>query len=300
MLPMCGAPLVAWAVHWMAKFGIEEIVINLHHHGDQIEAALGDGSAFGVRIQYSKEDPIQGTGGGMRQARSWLDPGDGAPILVANGKLVQDIDLVSLYEAHRESKSEATMAVRRDHEGIWGASLAYSAKASQVTEFLGERGPSRDPSDQACMFCGVHLVEPHFLDRIPQEGAPCIARTAYRELFREKGSIAAMLHEGYWWEHSTPERYLQGVQQVLDGQIDACWGPTAVRAQDPSAAIHESARIDPRSWIGKDVVVGPHARIGAGCQLLDGARIEAGAQLEACVVLEGARVGGRHQRALLS
>lgn len=108
-----------------------------------------------------------------------------------------------------------------------------------------------------------------------------------------------MLHEGYWWEHSTPERYLQGVEQLLDGQIDAHWSPFALRAKDPSANIDESAVVDERSWIGKNVIVGPKARIGAGCQLLEGAHIEAGAELHACVALEGARVRGKHSRAIL-
>ncbi|MCH9684162.1 MAG: NTP transferase domain-containing protein, partial [Deltaproteobacteria bacterium] len=69
MLPVCGSPLVRWAVRWLVHHGVHDITINLHHLGEQIEAELGDGQALGARIQYSPEHgQILGTGGGLRQA----------------------------------------------------------------------------------------------------------------------------------------------------------------------------------------------------------------------------------------
>lgn len=296
MLPVCGAPLVQWVLEWMASYGIEDIVINLHHLGERIEAALGDGSRFGVKIQYSRESPIMGTGGGLREARRWLDPGDGAPIVIANGKLIQDINLDGLLEQHQKTGAEATMVLRKDLEGVWGASLAYAPKTQSLTEFLGEKSDAYRPEDERVMFSGVHVVSPRFLDRIPAQGAPCIARSAYAEHFAQKGRIDALLHQGYWWEHSTPERYLQGVTRVLGGEIDGKWCPGGqICGVHERAKVHEGARVDPQAWVGPDVEIAQGAHVGAGCQLLEGAKVQGGAQLERCVVLEGVTVQGTHR-----
>lgn len=300
MLPVCGAPLVRWVLEWMRQSGIEEFVINLHHHGEQIEAALGDGSAFGVKIHYSKEEPIQGTGGGILQARQWLDPGDGAPIVVANGKLIQDIDLDALLEHHASRKSPATMVLRQDHEGVWGEGVAFNQSTGKVTELLGVPSPRRSSEDLATMFCGVHVLSPEFLDRIPESGAPCIVRSAYAEYFDQSGGVDAVVHPGYWWEHSTPQRYQQGVARVLTGQIDARWSPGERTIVHPSAKVSEQAQVDPQCWIGPDVLVEAGAKIGAGCQILAGAKIGADTQLERCVVMEGAKVQGKHQDEVLA
>jgi len=115
MLPIAGAPLVRWNVLWLRHQGVREIVINLHHLGEQIEAELGDGSALGVDIQYSYErDQILGTGGGLRKVRSQLDRGDGLPILVLNGKILFELSLGELLATHRRVGSEATMVLRDD------------------------------------------------------------------------------------------------------------------------------------------------------------------------------------------
>lgn len=300
MLPVCGAPLVQWVLVWMRSFGIEEIVINLHHHGDQIQAALGDGSAFGAKIYYSQEDPIQGTGGGILQARQWLDPGDGAPIVVANGKLIQDIALDALLADHANRASPATMVLRRDHEGIWGEGVAFDPERGLVTELLGVPSPTRKSSDLSTMFCGVHVLSPEFLDRIPKSGAPCIVRSAYAEYFDQRGGVDAVVHPGYWWEHSTPERYQQGVSRVLAGEIDARWSPHPVCQVHPTAQVDPSAKLHPQCWVGPEAIIEAGAQLGAGCQVLGQAQIAAKAQLNRCVVLEGAQVLGRHQDQVLA
>lgn len=300
MLPVCGAPLVQWVLMWMRHFGIQEFVINLHHHGEQIESALGDGSEFGVKIHYSKEDPIQGTGGGILKAREWLDPGDGAPIVVANGKLIQDISIDDLLQHHEQRKSVATMVLRRDHEGIWGEGVAFDPDRSQVTELLGVPSPRKQSTDMSTMFCGVHVLSPEFLDRIPKTGAPCIVRSAYAEHFAQTGGVDAIVHPGYWWEHSTPERYQQGVARVLAGEIDRRWSPHPVCQVHPSATVASGAKLHPHCWIGPGAVVEAGAKVGPGCQVLNRAQVGADADLTRCVVLEQAQVHGTHVDQVLS
>jgi MurNAc alpha-1-phosphate uridylyltransferase len=88
-----GKALIVWQIERLRAAGFIELVINHAHLGQQIEAFLGDGAAFGVRIQYSREPAPLETAGGIATARDLL--GD-APFLVTNGDVYADFDYARL------------------------------------------------------------------------------------------------------------------------------------------------------------------------------------------------------------
>jgi MurNAc alpha-1-phosphate uridylyltransferase len=93
MLPIRGRPLLEHQIGWLRAAGITELVINLHHLGDRIEAYLGDGSAFGVRIRYSREAVLLDTGGGIVKALPLLGSD---PFVVLNGDIYTDFPFAQL------------------------------------------------------------------------------------------------------------------------------------------------------------------------------------------------------------
>lgn len=286
MLPICGAPLVRWAVLWLRAQGVREIVVNLHHLGEQIAAELGDGSALGVDVAYSHEEGlILGTGGGLRQAKELLDDGQDTPIVAVNGKILTDLDLGPVLAAHRRREAEATMVLRPDAEGIWGGSLAAAADGTLAT-FLGKTRPGVE-AGPPMMFTGVQVIQPRFIDRVPAEGEQCIVRTAYKQLFHEARGIDVATHEGYWWEHSTVPRYLEGIANVLDAKVELPW------AEGPVVGVAEGAEVAAGAELRGPVYVGPGARIEAGARVGPHAQIGAGAVVQAGVSVERAAVWPR-------
>ncbi|TPV95327.1 MAG: NDP-sugar synthase [Myxococcales bacterium FL481] len=299
LLPVCGATLIEWTVRWLAHSGIRQIVVNLHHKGELIEGELGDGSRFGVQVRYSREPTILGTGGGLRQARPLLEDGSGAPIVVVNGKLLFELDLPEVLRLHHEREAEATLVLRRDEERIWGAGFRLDA-GGRVTQFLGHAPVATAEASDDLMFTGVHVLSPRFLDRIPAEGAPCIIRTAYRDLFDARGRLYGFRQRGYWWEHSTADRYLTGVANVLDERLQFPFATHSLRGVDPTAVIHPSAQIDPSTWIGPGVRVDAEANVGRHVQIGEGAHVTAAATLQRCVVWPGTTVVGMHRDTVLT
>src|SRR5215471_8796170 len=93
LIPIAGEPLVVHQIRWLERTGIRDIVINLHHLGDAIERALGDGSDLRVRIAYSREHERLETGGGVRAALSLLG---GEPFALLNGDIWTDYDFGAL------------------------------------------------------------------------------------------------------------------------------------------------------------------------------------------------------------
>lgn len=282
MLPVCDIPIVRYGIANLVAHGITDVVINLHHRGGVIERELGDGRAFGARIQYSHEPTILGTGGGLKHALRLLAPsGDDEPFLSCNGKLIFDVDLAAViaayHEAVRTHSALGLMVVQRSAEAqSWGA---VAVEAGRVRNILGA-------GDH--MFCGVHVTRPSVIARLP-DGEACMVRQGYLPWIQAGGYVAAYLHEhGYFAEHSTPERYLDSNWALIGGQT-LRHPPGVLRGIDPSAQVHPSATIHQPVRIGQDAVIGARAVVGPNVVVGRGAVIEAGCQLENTVVWPAAR-----------
>ncbi|HRP98483.1 MAG TPA: sugar phosphate nucleotidyltransferase, partial [Rhodocyclaceae bacterium] len=98
LLAAGGKPLIVWHIERLRHAGITDIVVNHAHLGTLIEAALGDGRRFGVRIRYSREREALETAGGIRQALPLLG---NAPFLVVNGDVYCDAELAEVCDAAR-------------------------------------------------------------------------------------------------------------------------------------------------------------------------------------------------------
>jgi NDP-sugar pyrophosphorylase family protein len=140
------------------------------------------------------------------------------------------------------------------------------------------------------MFSGVHVFQPRFLDRIPSAGEQCVIRTAYMELLREAEGLAGFVTKEYWWDHSTTERYLEGVCNVLDGRVALPYAEHPLRGVDPTAKVAEGATIERPVWIGPRAEVGAGAHVGPHVQLGEGVTVEPGRRLRRAIVWDGGRV----------
>ena len=297
MLPICGTPLVRWAALWLRSQGVREIVVNLHHLGEQIAEELGDGGALDLDIRYSREAPeVLGTGGGIRRARALLDDGSGAPIIIVNGKILLDLDLADVLRQHRETGAEATLVLCPDPRREKWEKIRLGPDR-QVVSLFEETREGSSPG-RPLMFTGVHVIDPKVIDRIPGSGAPCIVRSAYRELFAEGRGLYGYLTDGYWWEHSNLERYLVGLRKVLDGEAALPYAERPLRGVDPTAKIHPTAKIRPPVFIGRRVEVGAGAEIGPYVELDDDVIVDAGVRLRDVIAWPGAHVRNSAERAV--
>jgi len=283
MLPVCDVPILRYGIALLVGHGIRDLVINLHHRGDVIEQTIGDGSACGARVRYTYEDPLLGTGGGLKHALPLLDPdGTDEPFVSMNGKLIFDLDVTALLAAFAADPGILGMMVVQPvpDARAWGAvDVRPDADGHlRVHDVLG---------DGRHMFCGVHVTRPSVMARLP-DGESDSIRQGYLPWLRGGEQVAAYEHrDGYFAEHSTPARYLDSSFALL-GATTLRHPPATLRGVDPSArvlgAIVEPVRIGPDAVIGAGAVVGPDAVIGAGAEVAPGARVVRS------VVWAGARV----------
>ncbi len=250
LLPVCDVPLIRYAVALLRGHGIDEIAVNLHHRGELIRAELGEG------FHYSEEREILGTGGGLVKIADWLTRGGRDSFVVVNGKIVCDVDLRATLRHHDATNAVATMVLREVPDAEkWGA--IHVDDAGRVTRIVGQGAPSA----HACMFTGVHVISPRLVARLPPTGESDSIRQGYIPALLDGERIEGIRYAGYWHEHSTPERYLQGNWNLLSGSVRLTHPPAALRAISPSATIEPGAQLSPLVVVGARSVVGATARL---------------------------------------
>lgn len=213
LLPVAGTPLIVWNLLLLRRHGVTEVIINLHHLGGMIQDALGDGTKFGMRLAYSHEPVILGTGGGLKKAEPFFG---GDPFLVLNGDTLLELDLGALAQFHRQGGALATMVVRDDPEADrWGA-VEMDAR-QRVVRITGQGRTDTGPTVKR-MFAGVHLMHPHVLREVPADRESSIIDAYVREI--ERGAmILGFEMAGYWSDVGMPERYAQAQRDAEAGLI---------------------------------------------------------------------------------
>lgn len=214
LLPVAGTPMIVWNLLLLKRHGILDAVINLHHLGMMIEQALGNGARFGMRITYSHEPVILGTGGGIKQAEGLFG---GEPVLVLNGDTLFELDLTALIALHQERDAAATLVLRHDPEAArWG--LVEVTDQAQVMRITG-RGRTTSMPTHARMFAGIHILHPRLL-RSLAVGKESSIIDAYVQGIQEGEPIMGYDFDGYWTDVGTPERYAQVQRDAAAGLLN--------------------------------------------------------------------------------
>ncbi len=279
LLPVCDYPLVRHALCLLRGYQIDQVVVNLHHLGDKIEAELGDGADLGMKLFYSRESEILGTGGGIRRVAEYLTHNGHEPCVVMNGKILIDIDLEAVLALHRVTGAVATMVLRETPDAEkWGA--VEISRDGRVQRLLGQESPhaARRERLTKCMFTGVHIIEPSLLARLPR-GPSCVIRQGYLPALRDGDVVSGYLVSGYFHEHSTQERYLEGNINVLRGKAQLKFPPgelTGVSSTaqiSPGVEVIEPVRIAEGAVIGRGSVIGPDVVVGRNAVVSEGVRL---------------------------
>lgn len=257
-LPVLGKPLVGYVAEYLASNGVTEAVVNLHHAPESVRDALGDGSQFGLHLEYVFEPVILGTSGGLDNARDHFED---ETFIVANGKIITDIDLRAAIETHRASNALATLVLMRNRNRERFSSV--ETKNGLISRFAGMPSPN-DAGEAPLMFTGIHILEPRIFEYIPRRVFSDSVLDVYPKAMAAGERIAAHVGEGMWFELSTLQRYL-----------------------DISLALMERE--------GRDVFAGQESEIQDSgevreCVLWDKVTIERGARVSRAVLGDGVRV----------
>lgn len=198
LVKAAGVPLIEYHIRALVRVGFDELVINHAWLGEQIEAYLGSGERFGVRIRYSPEGEPLETGGGIHRALSLL--GD-APFAVVNGDIWTDYDFAAL---------------QRPLSGLAHLVLVDNPEHHPAGDFvLAEGRVSEEGAPAARLtYSGIALLSPRLFDGC-SAGAFKLAPLLRRAM--AAGEVSGEQHRGRWIDVGTHER-LAEVERILGGR----------------------------------------------------------------------------------
>ncbi|MDP1765703.1 MAG: nucleotidyltransferase family protein [Methylotenera sp.] len=203
LLKIGGKPLIVWHLERLAKAGFKEIVVNHAHLGGQIEAALGNGSQWGLSIRYSPEKVALETAGGITNALPLL--GD-EPFLVVNGDTFTEIDFSQLKLNTNNLAHLVLVDNPPQHPNGDFAIEVHEAKSNVVISSHIRTGPLKNHGSPMLTFSGVGVYHPDLFASIVQ-GEPAKLAPLLRLAISE-GKATAEHYQGVWHDIGTPERLI--------------------------------------------------------------------------------------------
>jgi mannose-1-phosphate guanylyltransferase len=220
--------------------------------------------------------------------------------------VLTDIDLSAQIAQHERTGGRATLAlVPVDDPSAYGVVILDEDRS--VREFVEK--PSPGLVDSKLISAGAYVLERDVLALIPPDRNVSIEREVWPQLVGN--GLYGFPSESYWLDIGTPERYLQGTFDIIEGNVETAvrdrLGSDWLAVEDgadvrgrliPPAVIGRGVRIAEGARVGSLVVLAANVSIGAGSTVeravvLDGAQIGEGCELRDCIVAAGCRVGAR-------
>lgn len=239
LMPVVNKPIIGRTLEYLKKYGINQIVVNTHHHYKQIVDYLNCGKPFGLEIDVRVEPQILGTGGGIKNTSDFWD---NDPFLVINSDILTNIDLRPPYEQHRKSGALATL-ILHDYQ-------PFNQIQVDNTQNLMDIALKSRPGRLA--FTGIHIIEPELLASIP-EGKYSDIIDCYRKLIQSNKPIKAYRSVGHYWRDiGTVNNYILANRELLG---------------EGSVSIGTDCLIDPTVKFHEWAVVGEKSRVKVGVEI---------------------------------
>ena len=283
VVPLVDRPFIVYMLEWLRGHGVDDVIMSCGFLATSVRNVLGDGSQLGIRLRFVEEPEPRGTAGALKFAESFLDE----RFLMLNGDVLTDIDLGAQMAQHERTGARGTLALVPVPDPS-GYGLVRLDGDNAVREFVEK--PPADRIDTNLISAGAYVLERSVLELIPPDRNVSIEREVWPALVGE--GLYGFPADAYWLDIGTPDRYLQGTFDILEGNV-----ATAVRDRlgDTFLAIDETATVDgrvvPPAVVERGARLAHGAHVGSLVVLGDGVSVGENTTVERAVVLQGAEVG---------
>lgn len=201
MVPVAGRPVLEHQIAACAAAGLVDIVLLVHHAHEAIATHFGDGSRFGVRLRYQREDTPRGTAGALRDALPLLAP----TFVVLYGDTFFDVDLAALRRAHDASGADATLLLHpNDHPH--DSDLVALGAGARVVALLAPPHPQDTPRANL-VNAALYVMQGQALRRhVPADGKADLARDTFPAMLAAGAHLHGHASVEYIKDMGTPER----------------------------------------------------------------------------------------------
>jgi mannose-1-phosphate guanylyltransferase / phosphomannomutase len=292
MVPVANRPIMEHIVALLRRHDITDLVSILYFQPEHITSYFGDGSKFGVKMQYVTAEADYGTAGAVRNASDLL--GDDR-VIVISGDVLTDFDLGLALAAHEQHSAEATIALTSVENPLAFGIVILDEATGRIERFLEK--PTWGEVFSDTINTGIYILEPGALQRVPPKTNVDFSKDLFPQMLREGAGLFGHVAEGYWRDIGNIDEYRTAHRDVLAGRVGIEFA--GERHDFPEGTlwlsggtVAEGVRIcgtvvvDDGAHVAEDAVL-ENVVLGARVQL------EAGAELRDAVLWDGCRVGRR-------
>src|SRR5215210_1601946 len=212
IVPIANRPFLLYQLELLKRADVRDVILSLSYQPQKIEDRLGDGTDYGVKIQYTVEASPLGTAGAYRNAAGLIRE----TTIVFNGDVLTDIDLNDVIAFHRERRAAATIVLAPvPNPTAYG--LVETGDQGRVRGFLEKPKPEEVTCDT--INAGIYILEPKVLDYIPENEPFMFEYGVFPQLLKNKEAFFGYIWRGYWRDIGTAPSYWQANMDVLADRV---------------------------------------------------------------------------------
>ncbi|MDD4170708.1 MAG: NDP-sugar synthase [Syntrophomonas sp.] len=261
MIPMANRPLMANTVQLLQRHGFDSIIANLHYHAEYISRYFGDGGDFGVSLDYSREEELLGTAGGVKRCDWFLDD----TFVIVSGDALTDIDLSRLVQVHKQKGALATIALKEVAD-VENFGVVITAADGRIKNF--QEKPCAEEALSKLANTGIYVFEPEIFKYIPAGQFYDFGKQLFPYLVSIDCPFYGVVVDDYWCDVGNIDTYRQAHADVLTGKVRVDMSGDNISLDNGSRVL-----LGPGVKVGKNVNLSGNVVIGSGCRIGDNVSI---------------------------
>ncbi|MCD6502072.1 NTP transferase domain-containing protein, partial [bacterium] len=292
MVPILGRPMMEHVVDRLLATGIKDCISLLYFEPEVIENYFGDGTRFGMRMEYVLSQADWGTAGAVKNAAGRIDD----TVLVISGDVLTDFDLKKAIAFHKDRAAAVTIVLTRVKKPLAYGIVITDPKNGRIERFLEKPAWGQVFSDT--INTGIYIIEPHVLDYIPSNEEFDFSKNLFPLLMAKNEPLFGYIADGYWRDVGDLREYRRANEDALEGIIKLNIPGRKEKIGDAEVYTGKNVEIeDGASFEGK-VLLGDGCRIRAGAEIANsvlgsGCSVDCGARVIDSVIWKGSAIGER-------
>jgi len=262
MAPLLNRPMMEHIIVRLQSVGITEIVVLLYYMPEVVKDYFGDGSKFGVKLEYLLPDDDYGTAGAAKCAEKFMD----STFMVMSGDLVTDFDLAEIISFHQKKKTPVTITLTSVTNPLqFGVVITDSQ--GKILRFLEKPGWGEVFSDT--VNTGIYVLEPEVFNLIPKGSQFDFSKDLFPLFLKQETPIYGFNAKGYWRDVGDPDSYREVMRDILEGKVKM---PLAGKQKKyPQGTVWTEGR---KTDLPSDMKVKGIALLGKGVKIGGGVTLE--------------------------
>jgi mannose-1-phosphate guanylyltransferase/phosphomannomutase len=289
MVPIVGRPVMEHILQLLKSHGITDVVVTVQYLASAIEDYFGDGSTFGMHIDYSREEVPLGTAGSVKNAEELLTE----PFLVISGDALTDFNLSEIIKFHHNRRARATLTLAHVSNPLeYG--VIITDDSGHIRQFLEK--PSWGEVFSDTINTGIYVLDPSIFGYFEKNKQFDFSQELFPMMLEKGDPIYGYIADGYWCDVGNLAEYMKANSDVLQGHVK-----TRIPGKDSGGGI----------WVEEGVEIAPDAQmfgpvyLGHDCKIKSGAVVHGpscvgsytivddGAQIDRSVIWNNSYIGER-------